>query len=287
MKNHKEVSLRREVIKLILYGIVFFYVTAGVYPYLPETFARWTAPHTWQPSLDVAISVNGPFIGSPMIISVIVCLFSLIAYLFSLLILRHYRNRGRWIASQVSLVAVMVVMFVASVNTIEEGRKILDSEILEVLAPLRVGMPRSAVEALVLRSNMRVADMHMPGMLQREKIEEFRMEMKQHWERAQGGETGMLVFKMITPVGLFSQRIHSNSIEEIRNAEVHVQRVYYELGAGTVYTLGLRFDSQDRLESAGYKREALSHRRVVQCELIFQRSATNPAPCDPTSNRKI
>jgi hypothetical protein len=280
MKNHKEVSLRREVIKLILYGIVFSWVTYGLHPFLLETFARWTAPHTWQPSLDVAFSVNGPFIGSPMMISVIACL-------FSLLILRHYRNRGRWIASQVSLVTVMVVMFGTSLNTISEGRKILDSEILEVLAPLRIGMPRSAVEALVLRSNMRVADMHMPGMIQRESIEEFRGEMRQHWERAQGGETGMLVFNMITPKGLFSQRIHSNSIEEIRNAEVHVQRVYYELGAGTVYTLGLRFDSQDRLESAGYKREESSRGSAGHCEVILQRPATNPAPCDPTSNRKI
>jgi hypothetical protein len=271
MLNPKEFSLREEVPRLILHGIALSLVTVCTYPFLPETFARWTGPRPGQPSLDVALYVEPHFV-APMMFSLIACLFYL----------RFYgRNRLPGSAIRVGIAAVMVVMVYTSVNSIEEGRKILDREILEVLAPLRVGMPRSEVEALVLRSNMRVADMHEPGLIQGERIGKFRSELRQHWERAQGGETGMLVFDVMIPFGLFAQRIHSHSIGG--NAEIYVDRSYYMFDAGTSYRLGLRFDSQDRLESAGYRRLVYSDETVLQCEVIFQRSATNPVPCDPTS----
>jgi len=276
MKNHKEVSLRREVIKLILYGIALSFVTACFYPYLPDTFARWTAPHTWQPSHNIFIRVN-EFVATPMMLSLIACLFSLPT-------LRHGRDRLPWIAIRVSVVAVMFVMFISTGTTISQGQKIWDRKILEPLAPLRVGMPRSAVEALVLQSNMLVLGKPANGLLHREDIDEYRWELTEHLERAQRGETGRLVhssYRSLIPGGLFYQ----NGPNE--QAEVHVKRRSGNNMAdtGTIDRLNLRFDPQDRLESAVYRREAIE-RGSVRCEIIFQRSARDPSLCDPTSNGK-
>jgi hypothetical protein len=125
---------------------------------------------------------------------------------------------------------------------------------------------------------MLVLGKHANGLLHGEGIEEL---MTQHLERAQRGETGVLVFGRLIPLGLFYQE------ERREQAEAHVERWYYMEGMRSHYTLNLRFDSQDRLESADYKREAISNGSAAHCEVIFQRPATNPAPCDPASNRKI
>jgi hypothetical protein len=270
MKNRKEISVRREVSLVILYGIALAFVTSCLYPFLPDMFARWTAPQTWHPSLNVALHMD-PMVATPVMLSVIACL----VYLPTL---RHGRNRLPWIAIQVSLVGIMVVMLGATFKTISEGRKILDSTILEALARLHVGMPRSAAEALVLQSNMLVLGTHANELLHGEGIEEF---MTQRLERAQHGETGMLVFDRRIPLGLFSQE------ERREQAEAQIKRWYYMEGVRSQYTLTLRFDAQDRLESAGYTRAAVSDGSAVHCEVIFQLPATNPSPCDSTSNLKI
>jgi hypothetical protein len=178
----------------------------------------------------------------------------------------------------------MLVVFVSTATTISQGQKIWDRKILEPLAPLRVGMSRSAVEALVLQSNMLVLDKPANGLLHREDIDEYRWELTEHLERAQRGETGMLAHSSLIPGGLFYQNGPN------KQAEVHVKRRYGNnmmADTGTIDTLNLRFDSQDRLESAVYRREESSDESEGHCEVIFQWPATNPAPCDPTSNRKI
>lgn len=270
MKNPKEISIRREVSIVTLYGIALAFVTSCLYPFLPDIVARWTAPHTWRPSLNVALHMS-PLVATPVCLSVIACLL----YLRNL---RHGRNRLPWIAIRVSLVTVMVVMLGATFKTISEGRKILDSTIVEALAPLHVGMPRSAAEALVLQSNMLILGTDANELLHGEGIEEF---MTQRLQQAQRGETGMLVFDRSIPLGLFSQE------ERREQAEAQVRRWYYMEGMRTRYTLDLRFDSQDRLESADYTREAIESGSAVRCEVIFQRPATNPVPCTPTSDQNI
>ena len=267
MKNHPEISLPREFFSLTLYGIAFSIVMAGLYPFLLDIFARWTAPHTWQPSINVALHMN-PMIATPMCISVFTCLF----YLQHL---RSDRKRLPWVAIRVTLVAIMVVLSMATFATIAEGRNILDRKILEALAPLHVGMPRSAVETLILQSNQLALGTHTDGLLHGEGIDEF---ITQRLARAQRGEAGMLVFDRSIPLGLFYQE------EGRQQAEIHVKRRYYMSGLRTLYTLDLRFDSQDRLESAGYKREVISSGSPTHCEVIFQRPTTTPPPCASTSS---
>jgi len=270
MKNHPEVSLLRECFSLILYGIAFSIVMTGLYPFLLDIFARWTAPHTWQPSINVALHMN-PMIATPLMISVVTCLF----YLRHL---RYDRKRLPWVAIRMTLVAIMIVLFVATFSTISEGRKILDRKILDALAPLHIGMPRSAVEALVLQSNHVALSTHTHWLLHGEGIEEF---MTQRLERARRGETGMLVFDRSIPLGLFSQE-HGRE-----QAETQVTRRYYAEGLRTLYTLDLRFDSQDRLKSVGYKREAIVSGSGTSCEVLFQRPTTTPPPCASTSGPNI
>lgn len=267
MKDHPEVSLLREFFSLTLYGIAFSIVMTGLYPFLLDIFGRWTAPHTWQPSINVALHMN-PMIATPVFISVFTCLF----YLQHL---RYDRKRLPWVAIRVTLVAIMVVLSTATFSTISEGRKILDRKILETLAPLHIGMPRATVEALVLQSNQVALRTHTHWLLHGEDIDEF---MTQHLARAQRGETGMLVFDRSIPLGLFYQE------EGRQQAEIHVKRRYYMSGLRTLYTLDLRFDSTDRLESAGYKREAISSGSPTHCEVIFQRPTTTPSPCASTSS---
>jgi hypothetical protein len=271
MLNPKEFSLRREIIKLILYGFALFIASDICGPYLGDTFRRWTTPDTWQPSYNVFIRVD-QFVAAPM-------MFTLIACLFSLPTLRHGRNRLPWIAIRVSVVAVMAVMFNTTATTIAEGQKVWDRKILEQLAPLRVGMPRSAVEALVLQTNMLLLGQPSNSRV----IDEYRVELSYNLNRAQRGEIGMLDFRNYRgqfPGSLFYQNGPN------KQAEVHVQRRYGNNMADTGATdmLNLRFDSQDRLESAVYQREQRSRESEGHCEVIFQRPATNPAPCDPTSN---
>ena len=274
MLKPKEFSLRREVIKLILYGFALFIVSGWFGPYLGDTVRRWTTPDTWQPSYNVFIRVDER-VAAPM-------MFTLIACLFSLPTLRHGRNRLPWIAIRVSVVAVMAVMFYTTATTIAEGQKIWDRKILEQLAPLRVGMPRSAVEALVLQTNMLLSGKHAYG----EKVEEYRRELTYNLDRAQRGEIDMLhpnKYRGQMPGGLFYQN------GPFQQTEVQVRRRYGNnmANTGAIDTLNLRFDSQDRLESAVYQREQSSRGSAGHCEVIFQRPATNPAPCDPTPDRKI
>jgi hypothetical protein len=275
MLNPKEFSLRREVIKLILYGFALF-IVSGIYgPYLGDTFRRWTTPDTWQPSYNVFRRVN-EMVAIPM-------MFTLIACLLSLPTLRHGRNRLPWITIRVSVVAVMFVMFVTTATTIAEGQKIWDRKILEQLAPLRVGMPRSAVEAFVLQTNMLLLGKPSNSRV----VDEYRLELTYNLDRAQRGEIDMLDprnYRGRMPGGLFYQ---ANWPKE--QARVQVRRRYGNNMAdtGAIDTLNLRFDSQDRLESAVYQREQSSRGSAGHCEVIFQRPATNLAPCDPTPDRKI
>jgi hypothetical protein len=271
MLNPKEFSLRREIIKLILYGFALFIVSGWFGPYLGDTVRRWTTHDTWQPSYNVFIRVDQR-VAIPM-------MFTLIACLFSLPTLRHGRNRLPWIAIRISVVAVMFVMFYTTATTIAEGQKIWDRKILEQLAPLRVGMPRSAVEALVLQTNMLLLGKPSNSRV----VDEYRLELTYNLDRAQRGEIGMLDprnYRGQFPGSLFRQTNWRNE-----QTKVNVQRRYGNNMADTGATdmLNLRFDSQNRLESAVYQREQRSRGSAGHCEVIFQRPETNPAPCDPTS----
>jgi hypothetical protein len=177
----------------------------------------------------------------------------------------------------------MFMMFGTTATTIAEGQKIWDRKILEQLAPLHVGMPRSAVEALVLQTNMLLLDKPSNSRV----VDEYRLELTYNLDRAQRGEIDMLhpnKYRGQMPGGLFYQANWPNE-----QARVQVRRRYGNnmANTGAIDTLNLRFDSQDRLESAVYQREQSSRGSAGHCEVIFQRPATNPAPCDPTPDRKI
>lgn len=272
MEHGREISFRKQALRLSMYGLALFLVIYLVYPFLPDIVARWTAPQTWQPSLNVAFHLD-PLVAPPLCFSLIAC----IIYSFRTLWHRDCRDRLYWITIRVSIVAVMVVLVLSTFTTISDGRKILDGKVLEGLEPLRVGLSRHAVDSIILRSNMMI-------LAHREKTDEgqgIEDLMKHRLQRAEHGEYGMLEFEKVVPYGLFYQVGSGGQREE------HLERDYHMTDARTRYTLNLHFDVHDRLVSADYKRQWYGDGSIADCEVLFERPATQPGPCDPSRIDRI